>query len=332
MPELRKDPVVGRWVIIATERARRPGNFIDHTPHESDERDCPFCNGEQREVYRVLDNDPAARRPWKVRVVESGTPILQKNTNHDNRGHGLYDILGGVGAHEVVLETPHHIANLADCNAEQIKLVIETYASRMRHHKKNSQFKYVFAYKNYGFEAGSRRIGHARSQIMATPVQPMRVEDKIVGAKRYFDRHRCCIFCDMIRQEQKSGERVVIENNSFIAITPFASRFPFELWILPKKHRCDFTEGVAGTEKDLASMLKELLLKIKIGINDPSYNYVIQTAPFLSEKATIEQDYHWHIEIMPRLTRVAGFEKGTGFYICSIPPEKTAEFLREVKI
>jgi UDPglucose--hexose-1-phosphate uridylyltransferase len=338
MPELRKDPIVGRWVIIATERARRPGNFVDATFHNTDPKDCPFCHDkDSKEIYALRDpKDPQA--PWKVRVVESGTPLFSGTGSVHRRGHGLYDMCDSFGAHEVVIETPEHIANMADLSVEQIKNVFETYSLRINHHKKNPDFQYALAYKNYGKAAGSRLIGHARSQIMATPVNPIRVKDKISGAKKYYEYHERCLFCDIIRQEKNSGERVVVETQHFLAVTPFASRFPFEVWVLPKVHACDFAEGVAGYENDLAKMMKELLLRIKIGMDDPAYNYVIQTAPFRLENSgglkyrTIEQDYHWHMEILPRISRVAGFEKGTGFYICPIPPENTARFLREVKI
>lgn len=338
MPELRKDPIVGRWVIIATERGRRPGNFVDSADHATDAKDCPFCDDkESREVYALRDGEDA-QSSWKVRVLESGTPLFDGSGSVRRRGHGLYDVCDSFGAHEVVIETPEHVANMADLSVDQIKNVFETYALRINHHRKNSDFQYALAYKNYGKAAGSRLIGHARSQIMATPVNPIRVKDKISGAKKYYEYHERCLFCDLIRQEKKSPDRVVVETQHFLAITPFASRFPFEVWVLPKHHACDFAQGVAGYEGDLAKMMKELLLRIKVGLEDPAYNYVIHTAPFKMDHSdgvkyrTIEQDYHWHMEVMPRLTRVAGFEKGTGFYICPIPPESTAQFLREVKI
>ena len=335
MPELRKDPIVGRWVIISTERARRPGNFVEAMDNTSEARDCPFCHDASPDVY-VHKKDSSSN--WQARVVKSGTPILKEEGNLQLRGHGLYDVGNGLGAHEVVIESPRHIANMADMEAGDIQAVFETYRRRIEHHKKNPAFKYVLAYKNHGVAAGSRKIGHVRSQIMAIPVNPIRVQDKLAGAQHYFDYHDRCIFCDLIEQEKRFGQRVVLENDHCIAVTPFASRFPFEIWILPKRHHHDFAEGVAGMEGALAGMMGELLRKIKTGLNDPAYNYIIQTAPFLLGKSsngrdtTIEQDYHWHIELIPRLTQVAGFEKGTGFYICSIPPEKTAEFLRGVKI
>lgn len=334
MPELRKDPVVGRWVIIATERARRPGIFFDSQANVFNGAPCPFCNNQEPEIYSVRSHPQG---PWEVRIVRSGTPLLLTHAKSQRRGHGLYDVVNDHGTHEVVIETPEHIANMADLSQDQIRKVFEAYAVRYNELEKNQGFQYVIAYKNYGWAAGSRKIGHSRSQIIAMSVNPFSTKEKLSGAKNYFDYHERCLYCDMVRQELEAKVRVVAETEHFVAITPFAPRFVFETWVLPKKHHCDFGRGVAGQEHDLAGMMKTILTKFKLGIDDPAYNYVIHTAPFRhGEKSTkwrtIEQDYHWHIEVMPRLTRVAGFEKGSGFYISSIPPENAAEFLREVRV
>lgn len=322
MPQLRKDPIVSRWVIIATERARRPAAFIDPVSANTDPKDCSYC---QDNAFTVVCESDG------VKVVKSSSPILDNSKDFEHRGHGLYDVCHSYGSHEIVVETPKHIANMADLSLEQIKGVLQTYALRMQEHRKDHFIEYILAYKNYGVAAGSRNIGHSRSQIMAVPVLPMRVKDKISGAKRYFDYHERCLFCDMIAQEHNNGQRVVLENENFMSFTPFASRFPFETWILPKNHHCDFADGITGYEKSLARIMKDILLRFKIGLDDPAYNYIIQTAPAKNSIA-YKDDYHWHIEIIPRLTRVAGFERGTGFYISPIPPEMTADFLREVEV
>ncbi len=327
MPQIRKDSIVNRWVIVATERARRPAAFIEPVSHTTDPKDCPFCK----------INEPTLFTNGRVSVYKSATPFFDNSKPFVREKHGLYETSSSWGSHEVVVESKEHIANMADLPLEDVQKVFESYAQRMSIHRRDHSIRYVLAYKNYGIAAGGRPIGHARSQIMAIPVNPIRVKDKIKGAKRYFDFHERCLFCDLIRQERKDSQRVILENREFLAIMPFASRFPFETWIIPKRHSCDFASGVAGHEDQLAQMMKELLLRFKIGLNDPAYNYVIQSAPFeeggrYKEYPTIEEDYHWHIELMPRLTRVAGFERGTGFYINPIPPEMTAEFLRDVKI
>ncbi len=343
MPELRKDPIVGRWVIIATERARRPGNLVSASENIfKEEAPCPFCERHESltppEIYAVRNNSRPNEPNWKVRVVPSIKPMLRIEGATSRRGAGIYDSMDDVGAHEVIIETPEHIANMADLPLDQIRLVIETYTTRINDLEKDPRFKSVMAYKNYGWPAGGGKIRHSRSQIVAMPINPMRVKEELVGARQYFDFHERCVYCDLIRQESQAGDRVIVDDDNFIAVAPFASRFPFEIWVLPKKHHCDFSKGVTGLAYDLARILKEVLLKLKVGLGDPAYNFVIHSAPFrrLSTKEnqwkTINEDYHWHIEIMPRLTHVAGFEKGTGFYICSMPPEATAEFLRKVVV
>jgi len=322
MSQLRKDPIVGRWTIIATERARRPAAFVDPQSTITDQKNCSYCQDiTSKGIYEFNG----------VKVVNSSSPILDDSKPFERRGHGLYDVCHSYGSHEIVIESPEHISNMADLTVDQIKSVMQAYAMRMQTHRKNPFIEYILAYKNYGVAAGSRNIGHSRSQIMAVPVLPMRVKDKINGSKKYFDYHERCLFCDMVSQEQKSAERLVAANEHFIAVTPFASRFPFETWILPKNHHCDFVEGIKGHEDSLAAITKDVLLRFKIGLNDPAYNYMIQSSP-VKNPATFKEDYHWHIELMPRLTRVAGFERGTGFYICPIPPEMSAAFLREVEV
>jgi UDPglucose--hexose-1-phosphate uridylyltransferase len=340
MPELRKDPIIGRWVIIATERAKRPDQFSP--PMDGPiEGECPFCSGRENhtppEIYAIRKSpNNKDKRGWDVRVVPSIKPILKIEGGLERRGRGIYDMMNGVGAHEVIIDTPQHINNIADLSLRQIDNILNVYTHRIADLDQDKRFKYVLIFKNYGWVAGGGRIKHSRSQLIATPVTPKRVKEELVGAKRYFDYHERCIFCDLVRQEIETKRRLIIDIDGFIAIAPFASRFPFEIWIMPKSHSCDFVNLSDTQRMALAKILKMTLQKLKIGLNDPPFNYIVHTAPFRRPKAgywrTVEDDYHWHIEIMPRLTRVAGFEWGTGFYICPLPPENAAEFLREVKV
>jgi UDPglucose--hexose-1-phosphate uridylyltransferase len=339
MPELRKDPIIGRWVIIATERAKRPDQFSSQAPEGPAEKPCPFCKGAELqtppEIYALRPNrTPPNTAGWELRVVPSIAPFLRIEGDLERRGKGLYDLMNGIGAHEIVIETNQHIANMADLSEEQISKVITCYIDRIGDLEKDRRFKYVLVFKNYGWIAGAGRVRHSRSQLIATPVNPKRVKEELVGARFYHDYHERCVFCDLIKQELESKDRVILDIDGFIAIAPFASRFPFEVWILPKKHSSDFTSLQPSLRPDLGCILKKVLMKLKKGLNDPPYNYVLHTAPFRREKVgywkSIDYDYHWHIEIMPRLTRVAGFEWGTGFYICPLPPEDAAKFLREV--
>jgi UDPglucose--hexose-1-phosphate uridylyltransferase len=341
MPELRKDPIIGRWVIIATERAKRPDQFGSQAAEGPAEKPCPFCEGKESEtppeIYAIR---PAHTRPnspgWEARVIPSRAPFLKIEGDLERHGRGLYDLMNGIGAHEVVVETNQHIANMADLSEEQIAKVIYVYIQRILDLEKDSRFKYALVFKNYGWIAGGGRVKHSRSQLIATPVNPKRVKEELVGARHYYDYHERCIFCDLIKQELQSKERLILDIDGFIAITPFAARFPFEVWILPKKHTCDFVSLDAKMRQDLSRIMKKVLSKLKKGLNDPPYNYILHTAPFRRQKIgywkSIDYDYHWHIEIMPRLTRVAGFEWGTGFYICPLPPEDAAKFLSEVVV
>jgi len=341
MPELRKDPIIGRWVIISTERAKRPDQFGGQPERSPDEKSCPFCEGHESqtppEIYAIRSKSALHNSPgWELRVVPSIAPFLRIEGELDRRGKGMYDLMNAIGAHEIVIETSKHIDNIADLSEEQVAKIITCYIDRMMDLEKDTRFKYVLVFKNHGWIAGAGRIRHARSQLIATPVNPKRVKEELVGARRYYDYHERCVFCDLIKQELQSKDRLILDIDGFIAIAPFASRFPFEVWILPKKHSCDFTALDMPARLDLGRILKQVLSKLKKGLDDPPYNYMLHTAPFRREKLgywkSIDNDYHWHIEIMPRLTRMAGFEWGTGFYICPLSPEAAAKFLREVEV
>lgn len=342
MPELRKDPIIGRWVIIATERAKRPDQFCTPCDEEPTEiKICPFCEGNETqtppEIYALRPKHTSPNSAgWQLRVIPSKAPFLRIEGELNRHGSGMYDLMNGIGAHEIILETNEHLYSMADLSQEQIEKVIYCYIHRILDLEKDKRFKYVLIFKNHGVVAGSDTHKHSRSQLIATPVNPKRVKEELVGARLYYDYHERCIFCDLIRQEIETKERVILDSEDFVAIAPFASRFPFETWILPKRHSCDFVSLDTKERNNLALILKQTLLKLKKGLNDPPYNFVIHTAPFKRKKIgywrSIDFDYHWHIEIMPRLTKVAGFEWGTGFYICPLTPEDAASFLRGIQV
>ena len=282
MPELRKDPVIGRWVIIATERSRRPDQFNVQSKDIPAGEPCPFCEGQEShtppEIYAVRPRSSAPNKPgWDLRVVPSIAPFLRVEGDLDRQGKGLYDIMNGVGAHEIIIETNQHIANMCDLSEEQITRVLNCYADRINDLEKDQRLKYVLVFKNYGWEAGGGRVKHSRSQLIATPVNPKRVKEELQGAHKYYDYHERCVFCDMLKQELHAKDRIILEIDGFVALTPFAARFPFEIWILPKKHSCDYTRVDGQTRINLARIMKQVLLKLKIGLNDPDYNYDIST-------------------------------------------------------
>lgn len=342
MPELRRDPVVGYWTIISTERSRRP---VEIKPKPFiEESFCPFCEGHEPDTTPELC---AVRKPgsvpdgpgWEVRVITSKMPILSETSRFERFGHGLYDLMEGVGRHEVIIESPRHQHDLDDLSTHEIEKVIDVYVQRMNEMEKDVRFKYALLFKNHGLTSGTSEVAirHAHSQLIATPITPKRVKEELLATKNYFDRKERCVVCDILRQETSDGSRVVTQNSSFFAFCPFASRAPFEIWIVPKKHRADFHRTDPRDFQAFALILKECLSKVKTLLNDPPYNFILHTAPFRHRKKemywkTIEEDTHWYLYIAPKLTHNAGFEWGTGIHINPTPPEDAALLLRETQL
>jgi UDPglucose--hexose-1-phosphate uridylyltransferase len=332
MPELRKDPVLGRWVIISTERAKRPKDFKSAPEKKKiTPKECPFCPGNEAatppEIFAIRrDNSESNASGWTLRVIPNKFPALRIEGEINRRGEGIYDRMNGIGAHEVIIETPDHAKDLADMEADGFEDVVRAYQHRLLDLKKDERLRYVMIFKNFGAAAGAS-LEHSHSQLIATPVVPKRVMEEMDGAKRYFEYRERCIFCDIIVQETKNRKRLICENNSFILICPFAPRFPFECWILPRNHLSNFEDATAEQLKDLAAILKDCLMRLKKALNTPPYNYVIHTAPITVRGIDF---YHYHLEIIPVLTHIAGFEWGTGFYINPTGPEDSAAYLRNI--
>lgn len=331
MPELRRDPIIGRWVIISTERARRPSDFKKESETPGGAA-CPFCPGNEKLTPpEILAFGPADRQrntpDWRLRVIPNKFPALAIEGGLNRQGDGMYDKMNGIGAHEVIIESPDHTAKLQDLSARQVEEVLWAYRDRIIDLKRDVRLEYILIFKNQGASAGAT-LSHPHSQLIATPVVPKRVREEVNGARQYFEYKERCVFCDIIKQEMSIGQRVVAENDGFIAICPYASRFPFEVWVLPKAHDSDFEDIQHHEAVNLAQMMKDVLRKIDGVLDVPSYNYLLHNAPL---KESHLPHYHWHIEIMPRLTKVAGFEWGTGFYINPVSPEEAAKYLREAE-
>jgi UDPglucose--hexose-1-phosphate uridylyltransferase len=331
MPELRKDPIHGRWVIISTERGRRPSDFVLEE-RKSIGGFCPLCEGNEDrtppEVFAFRDNGTPPNSPgWTLRVVPNKFPALRIEGELNREGEGIYDKMNGIGAHEVVIETPHHHEILTTLPLKAVENVLRAYRERIIDLRRDQRLRFILVFKNYGVAAGAS-LEHSHSQIIALPIIPRRVSEEIEGSKNYFQYKDRCVFCDIIRQELRKRSRVINENKSFLSIAPFASRFPFETWILPKTHHPSF-EYMESSQYELAAqILSDTLQRIYQVLDDPPYNYIIHT----SSLPEVDRDhYHWHFEIIPKLTKVAGFEWGTGFYINPTPPEEAAEYMREVK-
>lgn len=330
MPELRKDPITGRWVIIATDRARRPSDFSrEPVVISAPTRFCPFCYGNEQKTppevlaYRV--NGGHNQAGWSLRVIPNKFPVLGIEGELTRQGDGMFDKMSGIGAHEVIIETPDHIATMASMSDKQVEDVLWAFRERVLDLKKDRRLRYILLFKNHG-EAAGASLEHPHSQLIALPVIPKRVKEELEGAQQYYDFKERCAYCDIVRQESQAGVRLVTETDRFVVIQPYAARFPFETWILPKRHDSHFEETGAPDLQNLAWVLRSTLRKIDKTLEKPAYNFLIHTAP-VQEPAM--PHYHWHIEIMPRLTKVAGFEWGTGFYINPTPPEESAQFLRE---
>ena len=239
-------------------------------------------------------------------------------------------LVDGLGVHEVIIETPHHHKDFDNLSIDSIVLILKTYRQRYLDLSKDKRIKYILIFKNYGIDGGAS-LEHPHSQLIGTPIIPQRIKEELKGAKEYFDLNGRCIFCDCIKQEVKSKDRLIKETEKYVAISPFAARFPFETWILPKCHNSCYEETSDNDILSLARIMKEILSKIKKKLNNPPYNFIIHTSPskeFSTRKwPDLDKKYHWHIEIIPRLTKIAGFEWGTGFYINTTSPEEAARIL-----
>ncbi|GAK55260.1 galactose-1-phosphate uridylyltransferase [Candidatus Vecturithrix granuli] len=333
MPELRKDPISGRWVIISTNRGKRPSDF-GRTIEERRGGFCPFCGGNEATTppevlaYRNPNSLPNTAG-WSLRVVPNKFPALQIEGGLHKVGEGMFDKMNGVGAHEVLIETPKHDMTIPQMELKDVENMFWGFRDRILDLKKDERFKYIMVFKNHGSAAGAS-LEHPHSQLIALPIVPLVVQTEMEGASTYYNYKDRCVFCDIIHQEQTMQARLVSENDDFIVICPYAPRFPFETWVLPKHHSSVFEDCRKGEYTNLARALQQTITRMDKVLQDPPYNFIIHNAP-LHEEHEVPY-YHWHIEIMPKLTKVAGFEWGTGFYINPTPPEDAATFLREIDI
>jgi UDPglucose--hexose-1-phosphate uridylyltransferase len=330
--ELRRDPVTGRWIIVFLDRMPQSSDFNAPPNEKTAAESCPFCWG--REAMTPLEisahrkqggpNSPG----WTVRVVPNKFPALRIEGELDKEGIGVFDMMNGIGAHEVIVETPDHYRDMADLSYAETEEVVWEYVARSLDLRRDKRFRYILIFKNHGKVAGAS-LEHSHSQLIALPIVPKRVREEIEGSSRYFEYKERCVFCDMLREEQLEKKRIIYEDASVIAFCPYVSRFPYEIWILPKRHSSDF----ANIRKDcipcMAKALRDSLLRLKKLLSDPPFNFIIHTSPINGHE---REDYHWHVEIMPKLAKVAGFEWGSGFYVNPVRPSAAAANLLSVKI
>jgi UDPglucose--hexose-1-phosphate uridylyltransferase len=331
MPQLRQNIATKEWVIIATERARRPDDYQKHDVKERESppysTTCPFCPGNEHMTPPATYAVMGANNEWQVRV----TPNKYAALIHDDEplAHhvdGIKHWMEGFGIHEVVIETPQHNMGTALLPVEHITEIIRTYRERYIDALKDPRIELVTIFKNHGEQAGTS-LDHPHSQLIATPVVPLRIRHRVTEAMNYYDEHGTCVFCEMLQQELRMQERIICENEHFAAFIIYAAPTPFHTWIMPKKHCASFgtitDEQIAG----LAAILKTVLLKLRIGLKDPDYNYVVRSLPGMVRK---NEFYHWYLSLIPRIVKAAGFELGSGMYINAAVPEDSAAFLRGI--
>ena len=341
MSELRWDPLKLHWVIIATERGRRPRDF-QAEPEPLPITSCPFCYGNEdktpSEIFAIRPSGMPNTPNWKVRVIPNKYPALRIEGELESRGYGPYDVMNGIGAHEVIIETPDHAKSMADLTPVELTDVLITWRTRLLDLRRDFRFRYMILFKNHGARAGAS-LAHSHSQLIAVPMlPPVATTELKVCRTHYADKERC-LFCDLLAFELEQGTRVVREFSNFVTLAPYAASFPFELRLYPKRHSHDFALMHDAQLAELAVAMKDMLMRVKLVLKDAPYNFVLHTCPPMHKRpgkpamwTSLEYDYHWHIELVPRLTSIAGFEWGTGFFINPTSPEDAARFLREAEV
>ncbi|MGD8441525.1 MAG: galactose-1-phosphate uridylyltransferase [Holophagae bacterium] len=340
MSELRYCPIRNRWSIIAPERKLRPLEFLvpEQEKAVAPEVD-PFAIGNEDLTPPEILSLPLPGRDrsggWQVRVFANKFPALRVEGQVVRGGMGLNDSVSGVGAHEVIVECPESHREMADFSVTELTLVLTAWRARIVDLRRDTRLRYVLIFKNYGAEAGASVV-HAHSQLIATPIIPSVVSQELKSAREHFCRKERCLFCDLVHQELELGERVGVETESFVALEPYAAALPFETWILPKLHGHDFALTDDDELRGLAVILRDLLRRMRVLLENPPFNLVLHTAPSPHPRpghpddwSTIEHDYHWHLELVPRISRRAGFEWGSGYTINPTPPEEAARHIQD---
>ena len=338
MSELRRDPITGRLVVIAPERrlALDIGS-LGPPPHARatalDGDMCPFCEGQEgiagREVlaWRPYGSD-ANTRGWQLRVVPNRDPVLRVELNLTTPSSELFQTFAGLGAHEVIIETPDHRATLASMDVDAVWRVLWAWRERIRDLKRDKRLKSFVIVKNVGGAAGAR-LDHPHSQLVALPLVPQHLEEEMSGAVHYYLFHDKCVFCEVSEQEILAAQRIVSVDADTIAFSPFASRVPFETWVMPRTHRAAFDAIEDAEMRAIAGCLREVMQRLHATLAAPPFTLLLHTASVGDEAS---ESFHWHLEIIPRLMPVTGLEWDGGLHVNAVAPEVAAKALREVKL
>jgi len=344
MPELRYNRLNDTWVIISKERAKRPHDYpINWRKEIGDINKCPFEPGKEYltppEVFAIREEGTTPNSPgWKVRVIPNKFPALRPDADFYRISEDIYDKMGGFGYHEVIIDTPDHYKHIQDFSIEEIFLLLSTFRERMKQLYYKNNIYYVQIFKNHGREAG-KSLYHSHSQLIALPRIPKRINTQINQCRHYYREKERCLLCDEVQYELKQQTRIIHDSNRFIIYAPFASAFPFEMRIIPKPHKHNYTKTTDEELKEMAETLWIAVKKLFLLLNDPPFNLILHTAPPIRDIPwdpnyfhNIDKLFHWYLEISPRITALAGFELGTEYFINPTPPEEAARYLREKKI
>lgn len=330
MPELRQNLATKEWVIISTERARRPEDFIEPDRERVDQRpeyvaNCPFCPGNEEielEKLRI-----PAEGDWQVRVVRNKFPALQEEGPRVRQSEGVNRSISGVGYHEVLIESRRHNTCPALQRADEIERTLMAFRMRGQALNQDPRIEQIIYFKNHGPSAGTS-LAHPHTQLLALPVVPFSIRARMEEARRYFDDQGTCVICTMREEEARDGQRIIVNSDHFSAFIPYAAYSPFHIWIIPRRHSPSLLDATPEEIRDLSVVLRDVLRRLYYGLNDPDYNYVIRSAP----KQEFGSPYiHWYVSIVTRISRTAGFELGSGMFINTSMPEESARFLREVR-
>ena len=321
MAELRKDPLSGNWVVVGYGGSKSSGTGL-----------CPFCPGHESSTPPTIRQYTDSQGNWVVRCVSAANPIFMIEVAEDRRGDGLYDKMGNVGAHEIIVENRAHSRTMSMYTRDELLLVLEMYRDRTLDLKGDRRFKHVQVFKNHGELAGSYLL-HPHSHVLATPILPARVSRQVIATRNHFMQKDRCLMCDILNQEIRQSKRLVSMNRSFVAICPFASRFSYETWIVPRFHAANYEDiSNRAVKEDLADMILDIMKRIEQFAN--AYTIEIHTSPNMpfaesyGDEVPFQDYYHWHIEILPRDFRSSKYKREDEFAVSSITPEQAAETLK----
>ena len=323
MSEFRQDPLSRRWVIIGGERAGRPNEFVEAATRAAG-LSCPFCAGHEADTPTAIATYSAnGRKKWLVRVVPNKYPAVSTD-GAPLVGAASNGCAPGFGRHEVIIESPRHVASLSELTDDEAQASFAAYRDRLCQLKREGQYRYVQIFKNVGPAAGAS-LEHVHSQLLALPAVPEVVEQELLASGDFFRQNQQSLLLNMLESEIAAGDRIVAQTDRFVALCPYASRFAYEVWIVPRQHQPRFEDVEPGELGELSRLAREMIGCIERAIGHVAYNYFLHTQPF---DMPAYDHYHWHIEIIPRLTKVAGFEWSTGCFINPYPPESAAAHLR----